>query len=91
MSMKSQLGMLAVMSMMIGSEYADNSNDLRPEDIDTTPKEKPVPKGCQEYFFNKNRGYNSKEDRHTVFYCVAASLKSALKKFDKWESKRGVV
>ena len=75
MSMKSQLGMLAVMSMMMGSEYANNSNDLRPEDIDTRLKEPPIPKGCQKYVYTESFG---------TLEVIALNEKSALRKYNKW-------
>jgi hypothetical protein len=93
MSMKGKLGMLAVMDAMMGSGYAENSNSILPEDIDTTPKEPVIPKGCSQYFFNKNGGYNTVKDDYTVFICIASNYKSAKKKFDKWytSNSQGVV
>lgn len=82
--MKSKLGMLAVMAAIMDSGYAENSNSIRPEDIDTTPKEPVIPNGCSQYFFNKNGGYNTVKDGYTVFVCIASNFKSAKKKFDKW-------
>lgn len=75
MGMKSQLGMLAVMSMMMGSEYADNSNSIKTEDIDTRPKEPPIPKGCQKYVYKESFG---------TLEVIALNEKSALRKYNKW-------
>ena len=90
--MKGKLGILAVMAeMMASSGYAKNSNSISPKDIDTTPKQPPIPKGCKEYFFNKEgEFYNGVDGRppilktDVVYSCVASSNKSAKKKFDKF-------
>jgi hypothetical protein len=86
MSMKGKLGLLAMTAALIGGGFGmDNErNSIRPEDIDTTPKEPVIPKGCSQYFFNKNGGYNTVKDSYTVFVCIASNYKSAKKKFNKW-------
>ena len=56
MSMKEKLGMLAVMAAMMGGGYAENSNDLAPQDIDVKPKEPIIPKGCKKYVFKESFG-----------------------------------
>ncbi len=52
MSMKGSLAALTIMAAI--NTMADNSNGLTPDDIDTTPKEPIIPKGCAKYFFNKD-------------------------------------
>jgi hypothetical protein len=91
--MKSKLGLFAAMAMM-GSGYAQNSNSIQPKDIDTTP----IPKGCKEYFFNKEgEFYNGVDGRppilktDVVFSCVASSNKSAIKKFNKFITKNKTI
>ena len=88
--MKGKLGMLAAMAMMFeNTGFAQSS--LKPKDIDTTTVQVPIPKGCKEYFFNKEgEFYNGVDGRppilktDVVFKCVATSNKSAKKKFDKF-------
>lgn len=62
-------------------QYANN--------IDATPATPPVPKGCQEYFFNSNGSFHNGEglsmagNAAAVYRCVAMNDKSAIKKFKK--------
>lgn len=85
--MKNKLGMMGPMAGILAmgemgyTESNKGDNDLKPKDIDITPKKLPIPKGCKEYFFNKNGGYNTERDIYTVFTCVAISYKSAKRKF----------
>jgi hypothetical protein len=81
--MKGKLGMLAIMTAMMGSGYAENSNSILPEDIDTTPKEKPVPKGCKRYYYNKN-GICCKSESEVYFDAMKAS--KAREKYERWLS-----
>lgn len=80
------LGMMAAMSIIGGS--AENSNPLTSKEIDTTPKQPPMPKGCKEYMFNKNGGFSTEKmlRDEVVFKCIAASDKSAKKKFNKFNT-----
>jgi hypothetical protein len=75
MSMKSNLGLLAMAAAMMGGGYAENSNPLRPEDIDVVPKEPPIPKGCKKYTFKESFG---------TLEVIAINEKSAMKKYNKW-------
>ena len=75
MSMKGKLGMLAVMAAMMGGGYAENSNDLAPQDIDVKPKEPIIPKGCKKYVFKESFG---------TLQVIAMNEKSAMKKYNKW-------
>ena len=74
--MKKNLGLLTALALMLGSAgSAQNSNDLRPEDIDVKPKEPVIPKGCKKYVFKKSFG---------TLEVIAMNEKSAMKKYDKW-------
>ncbi len=89
MSMKGKLGLLTAMAIMSGGlDVMGMGEGKSDKKIDITPKVPPVPKGCQRYFFNANGGYNTELDVHTVFDCVAASFKSAQRKFNNWKSKQ---
>lgn len=88
MSIKGKLGMLAVMAGMMGSRCAENSNSLCPEDIDTTPKEPPVPNGCKRHYFNK---YGECPKGQHLVYFDAMKKKSAIIKWERWLNMQGVV
>lgn len=60
-----------------------NNNTLRPEDIDVTPKDKPIPKGCKRYYFNEN-GLCSIGEHKIYFDCLTS--KRAYKKYEKWKN-----
>ena len=51
--MKSKLGLLPIIAALMGGLdspfMGEKRNNIRPQDIDTTPKEKPIPKGCQRF------------------------------------------
>jgi len=59
----------------------NNSNDLCISDIVTTPKEKPIPKGCKRYYFNKN-GICCKSESEVYFDALKPSY--ANKRFKRW-------
>lgn len=88
--MKGKLGMLGLMAGIVAlgeMGYSDpnkGDNDLKPKDINITPKQPPLPKGCKEYMFNKNGGFSTERmlREEIVFKCIAASDKSAKKKFN---------
>ena len=82
--MKGKLGILAAMAAIMGSGYAENSNPLRPEDIDVSPKEPIIPKGCKKYVFKESFG---------TLEVIAMNEKSAMKKYNKWcaANSQGVV
>ena len=96
--MKKGLGMIAMAAALmadLNSPLDRNSkSDLRPENIDVSPKEPIIPKGAKAYYFDEvgNCLYDVK---HTaVFKCIAINEKSAIKKFNRWLSaqmKQGVV
>ena len=77
MSMKGKLGLLSMTAALIGGGFGmDNEkNSIRPEDIDTTPKEPIIPKGCQKYVFKESFG---------TLEVIATNEKSAMKKYNKW-------
>lgn len=71
--------------MFAGMMSFDHNNgfteklDLKPEDINITPKTKPTPKGCKRYYFNKDGGCNKEE---STMYFDALNKNNALKKFN---------
>jgi hypothetical protein len=68
---------------------ANDSNFLKPEDIDVTSKEKPIPKGCERYYYNRE-GICCKSESEVYFDALKPS--SARKKFERWRSNfNGVV
>ena len=71
---------LALMSESFG-HVGNNTNDLRPEDINTTPKEPPVPKGCKRHYFN--RFGECPKGQHLVYF-DAMKRKSAIIKWERW-------
>jgi hypothetical protein len=78
--MKGKLGMLALMGALF-SGGAENSNPLRPQDIDPRPPKKPIPKGCQRYFFNED---GPCPEPMAKIYFDAMTPKNARKKYEKW-------
>ena len=72
--MKSILASSLIFAALLESDpfAGSKQNKTREEDIDFTPKEPPVPKGCKKYSF------------HGGFETIASSEKSALKKYNKW-------
>ena len=76
---------MAYVLMAMAFSGAPPSVDV--DNIAAIPPDKPIPKGCKEYFFNKNGGFRTDKIRRDecVFICVAANDKSAIKKFKKWE------
>lgn len=84
-SMKSYKNMMAAMlplALMSDMFLAENKQDLRPEDIDVKPKEKPIPKGCKEYVFHESFG---------TLKIIAMNERSAMKKYNKWCDKNSQV
>lgn len=89
MSMKGKLGLLAMTAALIGGGFGmdgmgNERNATRPEDIDTTPKEPIIPKGCKKYVFKESFG---------TLEVIAMNEKSAMKKYNKWcaANSQGVV
>jgi hypothetical protein len=82
--MKSKLATILPLLMMaenMGNMGSNSKNYLRPEDIDTTPKEKPIPKGCKRYFYNKT-GLCCKGESEVYFDALKPS--KAHDKFQRW-------
>lgn len=80
--MKSTLGMLfmaVAMCEQINSDGRAWSDDLKPEP--------PIPKGCKEYFFNRDGDFSTEKmlKSECVFKCVALNDKSAIRKFNTWK------
>lgn len=64
---------------------APHENKTTPNNCGTTQKR--PPKGCKEYFFNKEGEFFNGEGRpilksETVFYCHATNDKNAIRKFN---------
>jgi len=89
---KNKFAMFAAMAMMMDStEALPPPLKKEKKKIDFTLNQPPLPKGCKEYFFNKEgEFYNGVDGRppilktDVVFSCVASSNKSAIKKFNKF-------
>lgn len=88
--------------MMMGAMMAMSAEAMQhdsgfgnpdPDDFKPYPKEpikKVVPKGCKEYWFwRSGRFINdpTRESDSADYYCVAASDKSAKRKFENWKSR----
>ena len=88
--MKSKLGALATMALMLGGlgevdGFRYGSKEKRKDkDIDLRPKNPPIPNGCQKYVFKESFG---------TLEVIAMSEKSAIKKYNKWcaANSQGVV
>ena len=81
-----------IMALALMAESFDQSfliddnkgkNKLSTKDINTTPKEKPVPKGCQRYYYNEN-GICCKSESKVYFDAMKPS--KAREKFERWLS-----
>ena len=81
MSMKNILGLYAAAVAMSGSKSIVDKNNLKPSDIDVSPKDLPIPKGCKRYYFNKN-GECNKPESEIYFDCLKPS--KAHEKFKKY-------
>ena len=77
---------LALMGESFG-HIANDSNDLRPEDIDITPKETPIPKGCKRHYFNR---YGECTKGQHLVYFDAMKKKSAIIKWERWLNMQAV-
>lgn len=78
------LPFLLASQLFENNNYAPNERPIhgaRPKESD-----KPIPKGCKEYFFNHLGEFLNKNDGIYAFKCVAINDKSAIKKFEKWVS-----
>jgi len=84
--MKKNIALLTVFAMMGSLNTNSQCADL--DTVDIKPKNKPIPKGCKEYMFNKHGGFSTEKMRRdeVVFKCIALNDKSAKKKFSEWES-----
>lgn len=88
------LGMLAAMAIMSDGLGMPSTIEQKrkDKDIDTSPKNPPIPKGCKEYFFRENGTYhhtgidNKIRRDEVVFHCIAATKNSAIKKFKKYQN-----
>jgi hypothetical protein len=61
------------------------SGGTRIKDLDLTPKQPPIPKGCKEYFFNIEGEFSTEQMRkdECVFKCIASNDRVAWEKFNK--------
>lgn len=80
------LAAIAAMCLATGGQSIGHNSrqDLKPEDIDVTPKEKPIPKGCKRYYFNDIGGCY--KGSHKISF-DAMTAKKAYEKFNKWQTK----
>jgi hypothetical protein len=92
--------LLSEMQNIDNSIYSDNKpkNKLSPDEIVIDNFQKKPPKGCKEYFFNKDGEFTNGEEGQirmrrdeTVFYCHASNDKNAKRKFDMWLKNQSVV
>ncbi len=78
------LAMLAALSMMGGSPFATEINE-----IDLSKKEPPIPKGCEKYRFDArgnwctDKNINRIQRNDIVYTCIARTTKKAIEKFEK--------
>ena len=87
------LGMLGFMMAMTSTTNTTGSGLTIGEIIDNgkKPSKRVIPKGCQEYWFSDTgRLYIEYPGDHynIVFNCIAASDRSAERKYSAWKSKR---
>ena len=77
----------ALLSLLMSNSYpfAENKNDLKPEDINVNI-EKPIPKGCKRYYYN-DEGICSKSQSKVYFDALKPS--TARKKYLKWKENNG--
>jgi hypothetical protein len=89
--MKSKLGLLAMTAALLSGGYepgGSSKNSLRPEDIDVSKKEPPIPNGCRRHYFDKNG--ECPKGKHLVWF-DAMKRKSAIIKWERWLNAQGVV
>jgi hypothetical protein len=55
--------------------YDKPTRRTKVSELDFTPKERPIPKGCQKYTY---------KERFGILEVIAMNEKSALKKYNKW-------
>jgi hypothetical protein len=79
------LGLAAAFSEE-NKKFTENYDPIKP--VIHLPKEKPIPRGAKEYFFNAQGEFSTEQmlKTETVFKCVAINDKSAIKKFERWKS-----
>ncbi len=90
--MKSMAAFLALAALS-GQSFMASGRGEELETFTPIPKEPPIPKGCKEYFFNKDGDFSNRHMRRDelVFKCVASNDKVAKKKFQKWLNSQDVV
>lgn len=71
-------------SSMLMNPFDLSRGGMSIDDIDFTPKQPPIPKGCKEYFFNTLGDFLNKNDGVYCFKCIAINDRSAIRKFEKW-------
>lgn len=69
--------------VMMGGLGTNDSNTLIPDQIDTKPKETPIPKGCKRYYYNR-QGLCHSSEKEVHFDALTPA--SANKKFNRWLS-----
>lgn len=79
--MKSRLALLAIAAGLAAGGFGNDRNCINPKDIDVTPKEPPVPKGCERYYYNK-AGICCKSESEVYFDATKPS--KAYEKYKRW-------
>jgi hypothetical protein len=89
--MKSKLGLLAMTAVLLSGGHkpgGSSKSSLRPEDIDVSKKEPPIPKGCRRHYFDKS-GHCPK-GQHLVYFDAMKDI-TAYNKWIRWIKSQSVV
>jgi len=76
------------------SEPIGNGQRQSINEIDFTPKQPPIPKGCKLYWFSSNGEYESfnyipvRTPDYVIYTTIASKEEIAIKKFNKFISKQ---
>lgn len=82
--MKKQAGLLFTLAT-IGGMFAPPERSRKMVSV-STPREKPVPSGCQRYYYNKE-GICCKSESEVHFDALKPS--NAHKKYERWQMANG--
>lgn len=93
---KKLIGMFAALTALsdLMLNAGGSSGTTRIEDINFTPKQAPLPKGCKYYWFSYNGECESftevpyRTPNYVVYETIASSDKVAINKFNKWKQKQ---
>ncbi len=76
---------MGAMAAMGSEGLMTTDKELYKKNIDVTPKEPVIPKGCKKYHFDEHGYIDDESSQYTVFTAIASSEKAATKKFNKWK------